>query len=92
MVKCLPWAFPSERNRPNILIQNKRKVREFFLFYKKHHENIFDSVSFVWLLLGFAIFQAIRSIRLKNISPLKGHCQGVIEIIRLVLNNSGNDR
>ena len=53
-------------NREGIYNKNRRKVRERVLFYKKHSNQPWATLSLAWLIIGYLILSTAESVRDMN--------------------------
>jgi GT2 family glycosyltransferase len=69
-------------NRAAVGARQRRKIREFFVFYKKRRGRPADALAFVWLLWGLAIEACVAAIRYRSTLPLSGFLAGVGDGLR----------
>ncbi len=69
-------------NRAAMGARQRRKVREFFVFYKKRRGRPVDALAFAWLLCGLAIEACFAAVRHRSALPLRGFLAGIGEGIR----------
>ncbi|MBE7423348.1 MAG: hypothetical protein POELPBGB_04121 [Bacteroidia bacterium] len=72
----------SPANRAAVGARQRRKVREFFVFYKKRRERLADAVMFLWLLCGLAIEACFAAVRYRRLAALGGYALGLLDGLR----------
>jgi len=65
-------------NRDNEYDRQRKKLIEYFIFYKKKSESFRHLVEFVWLLMGLLLDALFQSVRAGSIKPILGYLEGVI--------------
>lgn len=58
--------------------REKRKIREFLTFYRKHRRDSRDTFWLAWLLLGIALATCASCIRFSTFKPLLGFFEGFV--------------
>jgi GT2 family glycosyltransferase len=69
-------------NRAAMGVRQRRKVREFFVFYKKRRGRLVDALAFAWLLCGLGIEACFAAVRHRSTLPLSGFLAGMGDGIR----------
>lgn len=64
-------------NRATLHARHRRKVREFFVFYKKRRSSPMDDLAFAWLICGLAIEASFATIRQLHLGAIAGFLAGV---------------
>ncbi|MBK6632558.1 MAG: glycosyltransferase family 2 protein [Betaproteobacteria bacterium] len=64
-------------NRAAIGARQRRKAREFFVFYKKRRTGLADGMAFAWLLCGLAIEACFAAARYRRMGALAGFFAGI---------------
>lgn len=72
----------SPANRAAVGARQRRKVREFFVFYKKRRARLADVVAFSWLLCGLAIEACFAAVRYRHATALTGFAAGFADGVR----------
>lgn len=72
----------SPANRAAVGARQRRKVREFFVFYKKRRERLADALNFFWLLCGLAIEACFAAVRYRRPAALGGYAAGLLDGLR----------
>lgn len=71
--------------RDNEYVKNKRKVIEYITFYKKNKKESFAFFSIFWLIIGLFFTAASRSMQIRNLAPVKGILNGIVDGYRYKL-------
>lgn len=69
--------FPAKEGRARLGEFEKRRIEEALKFYHHHRKGISDTLSFIWLAFGLAIFSIGKSITHLSCRPILGHLQGI---------------
>jgi GT2 family glycosyltransferase len=69
-------------NRARQAPRYSRKLREFFVFYKKNRYEQFAFISLLWLLVGLLLEAVYVSIRSLHFGPIIGTFSGIVKGIR----------
>lgn len=56
----------------------KRKVREFTVFYKKHHESRSDQIAYIWLLACLMVSSIAEAIMSRDVNVVSGFWSGLL--------------
>lgn len=74
--------YMSPLNRAAVGARQRRKAREFCVFYKKRRQGLADALAFAWLLCGLAIEAGFAAIRHRRPAALGGFFAGVADGLR----------
>ena len=74
--------YMSPLNRDAVGARQRRKAREFCIFYKKRRRSLADALAFAWLLCGLAIEAGFAAIRHRRPAALGGFFAGVADGLR----------
>jgi GT2 family glycosyltransferase len=74
--------YMSPLNRGTVGARQRRKIREFFVFYKKRCRRAVDTVAFAWLLCGLAVEACFAVIRYRHPAALTGFVGGLVDGLR----------
>lgn len=66
-------------NREVLGQRERRKMREYVLFYRKRAGRPAASLSFAWLLFGLLLESLVQCLRARNASPLTGYFTGIAD-------------
>lgn len=80
--------YMSPVNRARLGARQQRKLREYFVFYKKHRAAPGATPAFAWLLVGLLLEAAYQSARAFSLSPLAGYVRGIVDGVRWQLRGS----
>ena len=72
----------SPLNRLKLHARWQRKLREYVIFYKKHHLKSFSFMNLAWLLIGLLGESIVLSILSKSFGPFLGFISGFLAGIR----------
>lgn len=84
--------YMSPVNRTAVGPRQRRKVREFFVFYKKRRERLADTVTFIWLLCGLAIEACFATVRYRRPAALTGFAAGLVDGWRWRVRETGGSK
>ncbi len=71
--------WPSPLNREVLGSRQRRKLVEYFIYYKKRRDQRWVTTSFIWLLLGLFCEAVLQALSSRSFSVLKGFFAGVRE-------------
>jgi len=74
--------YMSPINRAAVGVRQRRKVREFFVFYKKRRAGLADDLVFCWLLYGLAVEAGFAAVRYRRPAALSGFAAGLLDGMR----------
>jgi GT2 family glycosyltransferase len=60
----------------------KRKVKEFTVFYRKHHESLFDHIAYVWLLACLMVLSIAEALMSRDAKVVLGFFAGFFAGLR----------
>lgn len=81
--------YMSPVNRAAVGARQRRKAREFFVFYKKRRAGPADDLAFAWLLCGLAIEAGFAALRYRRPAALGGFALGVLDGLRWRVRETG---
>lgn len=84
--------YMSPVNRTAVGARQRRKVREFFIFYKKRRERPADALAFFWLLCGLAIEACFAAVRYRRPAALGGFAAGLMDGLRWQVREIGGSK
>ncbi len=84
--------YMSPFNRDAVGARQRRKAREFCVFYKKRRQGLADAFAFTWLLCGLAIEAGFAAIRHRRPAALGGFFAGVTDGLRWRLREIGGSK
>lgn len=74
--------YMSPLNRDAVGARQRRKAREFCIFYKKRRRSLADALAFAWLLCGLAIEAGFAAVRHRRPAAIGGFVAGVADGLR----------
>ncbi|MRR56879.1 MAG: glycosyltransferase family 2 protein [Deltaproteobacteria bacterium] len=77
--------YMSPLNRDRMGPRQRRKVREFFTFYKKRRESPGAFFALLWLLCGLCMEAIFQSVGARSLAPLVGAISGLVDGVRCPL-------
>ena len=69
----------STLNRDVIEVRQRKKIIEYFIYYKKRKSLPWATLSFSWVMLGLFLEATFQSLITQSLGPVKGYYQGVLD-------------
>lgn len=79
-------------NRAAVGARQRRKAREFFVFYKKRRTGLADDLALAWLLCGLAVEACFAAVRYRRPAALGGFAAGVLDGLRWRVRETGGEK